>query len=163
MTRKVPAEPAPHLGPALRRAWVAYQRRLDAEVARKGFADRRLPDARVLRMCVDAPDTTIADIGRGLGISRQGAAKIVHSLRDRGYVTLESSTTSGREKRVTVTSRARDYLRAQRTAARAIERRVRTSLGADAFASLQHLLDALGADETMRMRDYLREAGVREV
>ena len=156
-------EARPHLGPSLRRAWVGYQRRLDQAMARAGFEDRRLPDGRVLRICTNTPETTIAAIGRELGISRQGAAKIVNSLRDRGYVTVEASPTSGREKVVAITPRARDYLRAQRGAARAIERRVQAQLGPDAFAALDALLDALGAHEEMRLRDYLREAGVRDV
>jgi DNA-binding MarR family transcriptional regulator len=151
-----------HLGAALRRAWVAYQRRVDQALADAGFADRRLPDGRVLRLCDRVPGTTIADIGRELGISRQGAAKLVHSLRDRGYVTLAASKTSGREKTVKITPRARDYLRAHRAATRAIERRLRARVGADAFAGLDALLDALGANEDMRMREYLR-AGVGEV
>jgi DNA-binding MarR family transcriptional regulator len=111
-------------------------------------------------MCAAAPGTTIAEIGRELGISRQGAAKIVHSLRDRGYVALAPSPTSGREKTVTVTPRAGDYLRARRAAARRIERRLRAQVGADAFASLEALVKALGAHEDMRMRDYLRHAGI---
>src|SRR5436309_3221334 len=151
------------LGPSLRRAWVAYQRGLDEAVAEAGFENRRLPDGRVLRLCSNQADTTIAAVGRELGISRQGAAKIVNGLRDRGYVTVQPSPTSGREKVVAITPRARDYLRAQRRAALAIERRVRTQLGPEAFAALDALLDALGAHQDMRMRDYLREARVREV
>jgi DNA-binding MarR family transcriptional regulator len=156
-------EARPPLGPALRRAWVAYQRRLDAAMARAGFEDRRFPDGRVLRMCANRPDVTIAAIGRELGISRQGAAKVVNDLRDRGYVTVEPSPTSGREKIVAVTSRAREYLDAQRKAARAIERQLRSQLGDEAFGALDALLDVLGADESMRLRDYLSEAGVREL
>jgi DNA-binding MarR family transcriptional regulator len=156
-------EARPPLGPALRRAWVGYQRRLDEALARAGFEGRRLPDGRVLRICVENPGTTIAAIGRELGISRQGAAKIVNSLRDRGYLTVAPSPTSGREKVVTITPRARDFLRARRNAARAIERQLRSQLGPDAFAALDTLLDALGAHEETRLRDYLREAGVREV
>jgi DNA-binding MarR family transcriptional regulator len=156
-------EARPHLGPALRRAWVAYQRQLDEAMARAGFADRRFPDGRVLRLCANTSNITIAAIGRELGISRQGAAKIVKSLEDRGYVTVRRSPTSGREKLVEITARARDYLQAQRTAARAIERRLRSRLGPEPFAALDALLDALGAHEETRMRDYLREAGVREV
>jgi DNA-binding MarR family transcriptional regulator len=155
-------EARPYLGPALRRAWVAHQRRLDEALARAGFDDRRLPDGRVLRICTNTPDTTIAAIGRELGISRQGAAKIVNSLRDRGYVTVGPSPTSGREKVVAITPRARDYLGAQRKAARAIERRMETQLGPDAFAALDALLDALGASEDTRLRGYVREAGIRE-
>jgi DNA-binding MarR family transcriptional regulator len=151
------------LGARLRRAWVGYQRELDAAMAAAGFADRHLPDGRVLRMCGRESGTTIARVGRELGISRQGAAKIVHSLRDRGYVTLEDSVTSGREKIVAVTPRAQAYLAAQRKAAQTIERRLRQRLGPEAVAALDALLDILGAQGDVRMRDHVRRAGVDEI
>src|SRR6185312_12740771 len=112
------------LGPALRRAWVGYQRRLDEELAAAGYADRALPDLRVLRICLRSPETTISQIGRELGITRQGAGKVVATLRDRGYVTLTESATDGREKFVTPTPHALDYLAAHRRAVRVVERRL---------------------------------------
>jgi biotin operon repressor len=99
------------LGAALRIAWVGYQRRPDGAMADAGFADRRFPDGRVLPMCRDSPETTISQIGRQLGITRQGASKAVASLRNRGYVTVSASPTSGREKVVNLTPRAIDLSR----------------------------------------------------
>ncbi len=151
------------LGPALRRAWVGYQQRLDEGMAEAGFGDRKLPDGRVLRMCRDAEGTTISQIGRELGISRQGSGKIVAGLVERGFVVVTPSATNGREKVVTLTPRAHEYLAAHRKVARSIERRLRADLGPEAFTGLDRLLDALGGDEDIRMRDYLRRVGVREV
>ena len=150
------------LGPALRRAWVGYQRRLDQAMTEAGFGDRGFPDGRVLRMCRDA-ETTISDIGRELGITRQGAGKIVANLRDRRYVTLRSSPVDGRERIVQLTPRALEYLAAQRRATRAINRELRTQLGDEVLAAAHQLLDALGAHGETRMRDYLRTMGIREV
>lgn len=143
------------LGASLRRAWVGYRRRLDAELAAAGFGDHRFPDGRVLRFCARTGETTIAQIGRELGISRQGAGKVVAGLRDDGYVTLSASATSGREKVVRLTSRATDYLAAHRRAARTIERDLRAEVGVDSIDALYRLLDALGGDEQPRLRDYL--------
>jgi DNA-binding MarR family transcriptional regulator len=151
------------IGPALRRAWVGYQRRLDEAMATAGFDDRRFPDGRVLRMCADPNETTISQIGRELGITRQGASKIVASLRDRRYVTVSGSPTSGREKIVKLTPRAVAYLATQRKTARAIERRLRSQLGDESFDSLDRLLTVLGEDQDIRMREYLRSMGVRDV
>jgi DNA-binding MarR family transcriptional regulator len=145
------------LGGALRRAWVGYRCRLDQELADAGYDDRGFPDGRVLRICSQSTEVTISQIGRELGITRQGASKIVASLRDRRYVTVSPSTTSGREKLVKLTPRARGYLSAQRTAARRIERQLHAELGADAFESLHRLLETLGGDEQPRMSDYLRQ------
>jgi DNA-binding MarR family transcriptional regulator len=132
------------LGPALRRAWIGYQLRLDEAMASAGFGERRFPDGRVLRLCSDPAGSTISAVGREIGITRQGAAKVVAHLSDRGYVTVADSVSSGREKSVTVTPRGIDYLEAQR--------------GAAGFSALQTLLDALGGQgEQVRMRDYLQK------
>jgi DNA-binding MarR family transcriptional regulator len=144
------------LGVSLRRAWIGYQRRVDTAMAAAGFEDRRLPDGRVLRMCPVSAGTTISQIGRELGISRQGASKIVASLRDRGYVSVTASGTDGREKIVTVTPRAVEYLAAHGRVVRAIDRQLRNELGERSTTSLQRLLDALGVDDEARLLDYLR-------
>ena len=143
-------------GSALRRAWVGYRRRLDAELADAGFADFRLPDGRVLRLCAASPTVTSSQIGRELGISRQAAGKLVASLNDRGYVTLEPSSSDGREKIIRPTPRAIDLLRAHRTAARGVEERLRSQFGPDRVDDVRQVLAALGGEEQPRMRDYLR-------
>ncbi len=150
-----------NLGRALQRAWVGYQQQLDAALAAAGFTDRQFPDGRVLRMCRDNP-TTISQIGRELGITRQGAHKIVVSLRARRYVKVRTSPTNRSEKIVELTPRAHEYLATRRKAARAIERRLRTELGDDAFEALARLFDALGGEDQPRMRDYLRSRALPE-
>jgi DNA-binding MarR family transcriptional regulator len=147
------------LGASLRRAWIGYQLRLDREMAAAGFADRGLPDGRVLRLCAGSDSVTASEIGRELGISRQGAGKIVAGLRDRGYVTLDSSTSDGREKIVVLTPRAREYLEALKSVTRRIERELRKQVADDVFESLWILLDAIDAGEEIpRMRHYLLQA-----
>jgi DNA-binding MarR family transcriptional regulator len=153
----------PPLGPALRNAWVGYQRRLDAAMATAGFGDRGFPNGRVLRMCRDRAGTTISDIGRELEITRQGAAKIAAGLRDRGYVSIEPSSTSAREKVVALTPKAHEYLAAQRAAVRKIDNQLRRALGPEAFHDLYRLLEKLGGHQQVRLRDYLREQGAREL
>lgn len=128
-------------------------------MAAAGFADRGFPDGRVLRLCARSDEVTASRIGRELGITRQGAGKIVAGLRDRGYVTLGPSPGDAREKAVTLTPRARDYLAAQRAAARRIEQELRDQVGEAGLEGLLALLEALGGDEDqLRMRDYLRRA-----
>ncbi len=148
------------LGPALRRAWVGHQLRLDAAMAHGGFGDRRFPDGRVLRFCSEPSGSTISAIGRELGITRQGASKVVTRLRRRGYVVVADSASSGREKCVSLTSRGIDYLAAQREATREIDAQLRNELGDAAFAGFFALLEAPGEGEQVRMRAYLqRSAG----
>ena len=154
------------LGAALRRAWLGYQLRLDEALTAAGFDDRGFPDGRVLRICAANPaGTTISHIGRELGITRQGASKAVASLRERRYVTVAPSATNGREKIVILTTRAVDYLAAQRKARRTVDRQLRAELGPQGYAALHQLLEALGAGEDARLGDYLRKktraSGVR--
>jgi DNA-binding MarR family transcriptional regulator len=146
------------LGPALRRAWLGYQRRLDSAMADAGFGERRFPDGRVLRLCSGQAGSTISAIGRELGITRQGAGKVVGHLRDRGYVAVTDSSTSKREKSVILTPRGSDYLQVQGAAARAIEDELRASLGETGFSGLFDLLEALDDGGPARLRTYLQDS-----
>ncbi len=154
----VARSPSTGIGTALRRAWLGYQLRLDSALAEAGFGERRFPDGRVLRLCVGQRGSTISAIGRELGITRQGASKVVGHLRDRGYVTVADSATSRREKSVMLTSHGVDYLQTQRAAARAIEDELKAALGETGFSALHALLDALDDGEMERMRAYLRRS-----
>jgi DNA-binding MarR family transcriptional regulator len=153
----------PALGPALRRAWIGYQQRVDAAMTDAGFDDRRFPETRILRLCPEGADMTIAQISRELGITRQGAAKIVAELRDRGYVALTPSPADGREKIVTVTAKATAFLDAQQRAARRIEQQLARRLGPDAIDRLYELLEVLGDGDDPRLRSYLRTMRERGV
>lgn len=149
---------SPGLGASLRRAWLGYQLRLDRAMAEAGFGDRKFPDGRVLRLCSAEGGSTISAIGRELGITRQGASKVVAYLRDRGYVAVTDSATSKREKSVILTPRGVDYLAHQHAAVRAIENELLAQLGETALSALGALLDELNAGEEVRLRAYLRRA-----
>jgi hypothetical protein len=68
-------ERAVGLGPAVRRAWIGYQRRLDMAMADAGFDERRVPDGRVLRLCSDPAGSTISNIGRELELPAKAPAR----------------------------------------------------------------------------------------
>ena len=144
------------LGPALRRARVGYHLRLVEELRAAGFDDVRFPGGRVLRICAWSGGATISQIGRELGITRQGAGKVVGNLRDRGYVSVRASPTDGREKIVEVTTRTLEFAAARRRAVRRIERELRDEIGREAFDRLLTLLAALSGQERPPARDLLR-------
>lgn len=146
------------LGASLRRAWLGYQLRMDSAMSEMGFGERRFPDGRVLRLCSREAGSTISGIGRELGITRQGASKVVAHLCESGYVAVVDSTTSKREKSVVLTPRGIDYLEHQRLAARSIEDEIRAELGGAAISALEALLDALDAGENVRLHAYLRRS-----
>jgi DNA-binding MarR family transcriptional regulator len=124
-------------------------------MAEAGFDERRFPDGRVLRLCSAPAGSTNSNIGRELGITRQGAGKVVSLLHDRGYVSVADSPTNGREKAVTLTVTGTQYLKAQRDAVRAIERQLRKELGEEPLTALSGLFDVLDPGEEVRMRTYL--------
>jgi DNA-binding MarR family transcriptional regulator len=130
---------------------------MDEELAAQGFTDHRFADRSVLRMCSGPEDTTISQIGRGLGITRQGASKIVAGLSRRGYVTVTASPTSGREKIVRLTGRGAEYRAALRQAAQTIERDLRAEVGSEELECFCRVLDALSGGEGPMPAGYLRE------
>ena len=107
---------------------------------RSGVRRAKVPDGRVLRVCSGAAGTTISAIGRELGITRQGAGKVVAHLRDHGYVRVTDSAASKREKSVVLTPLGVDYLAHQRATTRAIEDEVRAELGDATLTALGALL-----------------------
>ncbi len=127
-------------------------------MADAGFGERRFPDGRVLRACADNAGSTISAIGRELGITRQGASKVVAQLCDRGYVVVADSTTSKRERSVVLTHLGIDYLTQQRAAAQAIEDELRAELGDEILTAVRTLLEALDPGEDVRLRAYLRRS-----
>lgn len=127
-------------------------------MADAGFGERGFPDGRVLRMCSGQAGATISAIGRELGITRQGASKVVGRLRDRDYVRVADSPTSRREKSVVLTTRGIHYLQVQRMTARAIEDKLRAEFGEEAFAGLFALLHALDTGKETRLGTYLRRS-----
>jgi DNA-binding MarR family transcriptional regulator len=155
MDEKMTGDPAPAelrpgqdaLGLALRRAQAGYRRQVNEELAAAGFDQRRFPDGRVLMMCAGPGETTISDIGRRLGITRQGASKIVAALRDRGYLEVSPSAADGREKILTLTPRAVQYLQAIGSAAGVIEARLLGEIGAEALAQFFRTLHLVADGE----------------
>jgi DNA-binding MarR family transcriptional regulator len=148
------------LGPALRRAWVGYQQLIDQAMAEAGFPDRQFPDGRVLRLCAHRRDMTAAAIGRELGITRQGAGKIVAELHRLGYVDVEASATDGRQKVVVLSGRGRRYLDAHHRAVRATDETVAAEIGEQAMGHLRGALDLLDpGDGRSRLRAQLSRAG----
>ena len=131
------------LARALRRALTGYWRLVGTELAAAGFAERRFPEGRVLVQCAAPGDTTISDVGRRLGITRQGAGKIVTRLREDGYLTVSASATDGREKVLSLTPRAEQFLAALAEASRCAQAKLREQIGADGLEQLFRTLDLL--------------------
>jgi DNA-binding MarR family transcriptional regulator len=151
------------LGMAMRRALAGYRRQMDDQLAAAGFGGRQFPAGRVLRMCAGPGVTTISDVGRGLGITRQGASKIVAALRERGYLSVTPSSDDGREKILTLTPRAVDALLASYRAAEAIEKRVRAEIGDAAMEQFFRVLDVVADGEPVEPEDRPGSSPARQM
>jgi DNA-binding MarR family transcriptional regulator len=147
------------LGMALRRALGGYRRQMDDQLATAGFAGRQFPAGRVLRMCAGPGVTTISDVGRELGITRQGASKIVAALREQGYLSVTPSQDDGREKILTLTPRAIEALLAAYRAAAKIEKRVREEIGDEAMEQFFRVLDVVADGEPVQPEDRQTSPG----
>jgi DNA-binding MarR family transcriptional regulator len=141
------------LGMALRRALGGYRRQMDDHLAAAGFAGRQFPAGRVLRMCAGPGVTTISDVGRELGITRQGASKIVATMRKQGYLSVTPSQDDGREKILTLTPRAIEALLAAYRAAATIEKRVREEIGDEGMEQFFRVLDVVADGEPVQPED----------
>jgi DNA-binding MarR family transcriptional regulator len=144
---------------ALRRALGGYRRQMDAQLATAGFAGRQFPAGRVLRMCAGPGVTTISDVGRELGITRQGASKIVAALREQGYLSVTPSQDDGREKILTLTPRAIEALLAAYRAAATIEKRVREEVGDEGMEQFFRVLDVVADGEPAQPEDRQTSPG----
>ena len=77
---------------------------MHARLAEDGFDDLRPAHGYVLN-AAQSGDATASDIAALLGITKQGAAKMIAELAERGYVTRSPSTSDARARPVALTAR----------------------------------------------------------
>jgi DNA-binding MarR family transcriptional regulator len=83
---------------------------LNAELARSGFDDVRPAHGYALNAVGDG--TTTSQLARRLGMTKQGAAKLVETLEREGYLDRSEHGADARASLLTLTSRGRALLRA---------------------------------------------------
>ncbi|GAA5069141.1 DNA-binding MarR family transcriptional regulator [Thermocatellispora tengchongensis] len=129
---------------------------VEAELAARGFADLRFSHGYVFQRLVGAAPT-VTELAAGLGMTQQGASKAVAELERLGYVERVADADDARVRRVRLTARGEDAVRAAREARAALEERMRRRFGpgrlADARALLAEMLDALGGTAAVRRRE----------
>src|SRR5580658_3414830 len=91
-----------------RERWIrAMAKRLGA----LGFEDYRRSDPLVLRS-LRSGEVSLGSLTEIIGLTRQGARKVVSGLVDRGYARVTSSTSDSRCRMVALTPLGREYLAA---------------------------------------------------
>jgi DNA-binding MarR family transcriptional regulator len=130
------------LGILLTAAVSVFKSRLHAHLAGTGYDDIGPSFGFVFRSLADAP-LSLAELAARLGISSQGALKIVADMTERGYVERRDDPTDRRVVQVALTARGRAALREARRFHAATERQLITAMGAKQVAHARAVLETL--------------------
>lgn len=129
----------------------------DAEVrgrmAAAGHAEVRTVHGYVFQHLLGGP-VRVSDLAGLLGMTPQGASKVVAEMERIGYLTRRADPEDQRARVVELTGHGRDAVEAGRTARAAVTAELRAVLGETAAGDLVSSLDRL-ADHTGAMRELL--------
>jgi DNA-binding MarR family transcriptional regulator len=98
-------------GDVLAQARERWIRAMAQRLGALGFEDYRRSDPLVMRS-LRGGEVPLGGLAITLGLTRQGARKVVSGLVERGYARVTSSTVDSRRRMVELTPRGRQYLRA---------------------------------------------------
>lgn len=136
--------PDADLGVLLTIAVGVFKDRLHAHLATAGYDDLGPSFGFVFRSLADR-ELSLAELATMLGITPQGALKIVNEMVAKDYVERRDDSNDGRVRRLVLTTRGRAALReARRFHARA-ERELVAQLGANRVAGARAVLESLAA------------------
>jgi DNA-binding MarR family transcriptional regulator len=139
--------------------FAALNAAVTAEVVRRlataGFGDLRPTHGYVFQHLIPGP-ARIGDLAIKLGMTQQGASKLVVELEDLGYVLRRVDPEDHRNRFVELTARGWAGIEAGREARAAVTTELRAVLGdqaaADLIASLQKLAEYTGGLQTLLAR-----------
>jgi len=131
---------------ALGRALTLALRLLVDEMHRRleqhGFADLRPAYGYVLNAAAQH-EVTASDVAALLGITKQGAAKLLAEMTDAGYVIRRPSALDARARPVELTARGRDALAAAEAVQQEIERDWTSLASSRDMAAMRRVLTAV--------------------
>lgn len=132
------------LGIVLTLALAAFKDRLHAHLADAGYADLGPSYGFVFRSLGERP-LSLAELAAQLGITPQGALKIVAEMIERDYVERGDDAGDKRVRRLSLTPRGRAALREARKFHARAERELVDHLGARALKTTRTVLSTLAA------------------
>ena len=83
--------------------------------------------------------TTVAQIAKKIGISRQGAHKCAKGLIERGYIKIENNQINSRDKFLSVTDKGKYFLNETLHIKRDIENEIINSIGKEKFDMIKDI------------------------
>jgi DNA-binding MarR family transcriptional regulator len=116
--------------------------RLHAELAAAGHPALRPAHGYALNAIMNGSSTASA-IAPRLGMTKQGAAKVLQALLDEGYVEPAVSGEDGRAKPVVLTGRGRDAVATSVRIQREIEQSWAADVGERRIASMRRVLESV--------------------
>jgi DNA-binding MarR family transcriptional regulator len=97
---------------------------------------------------IAAGDLTASELAMSLGMTKQGAAKLVAGLSDLGYVSISAHPSDGRARQVALTDRGRDALERAASIQSDLEGQLADEVGAGDVLTMRRCLDALVTQHT---------------
>lgn len=134
-------EPVP-LGRLLSAATRAFVQEMHDELARRGHPDMRPAYGYALN-AIRGDGATAAQLGKALGMTKQGAAKLVDALAELGYAERIENAEDARSRLVVLTARGEDLLTQSAAVQQLVERRWADVVGAGAVAGLRRTLEEI--------------------
>ena len=131
-------------GILLARAYIGFVEELRRALAEMGFDDLHGSFGYVARTLAEGP-LTLRDLALRLGITSQGALKIVDDMEENGYLLRAADPDDGRAKRLALTDKGKRALAAARTIHRRFDRDLSRRMGAGKVAVGRAMLEAIVA------------------
>lgn len=105
------------------------------------MGEERVSDTESYMMAlIEKNELTVAQIGRIIGISRQGAHKCAKGLIERGYIIIENQEISSREKVLSLTEKGERFCRETLILKEKFETEIIKSIGEEKFKILKDCL-----------------------
>lgn len=105
------------------------------------MGEERVSDTESYMMAlIEKNKLTVAQIGRIIGISRQGAHKCAKGLIERGYIIIENQEISSREKVLSLTEKGERFCRETLILKEKFETEIIKSIGEEKFKILKDCL-----------------------
>jgi DNA-binding MarR family transcriptional regulator len=132
----------PEFGLILGLAFDQFTSELHSYLDAKGFTDVKPTFAYPIK-ALAAESLTTSELAAKLGITPQGAAKVVEEMVRAGYVTRESNADDKRAKPLGLTARSRSLLAAGKAFNREFERQLRRQVGGAQLTAARDALDKI--------------------
>jgi DNA-binding MarR family transcriptional regulator len=144
------------LGILMGLAYAEFVGRLNQAMGEAGFDDLGPSHGYVFRALGDGP-MTLTELASGLGMTTQGAAKIVEEMVGGGYVARRPDPRDGRAKQLELDERGRSALATARRIHRRLERELVHSAGPRRVATMRAVLEEfVGSGDLAPGRRLLR-------